>query len=154
ANRGVIVGNPATGGAGTFDVTNGNTLTYGGTIIDSSGSGTGGLVKTDFGTLVLTGTNTYSGGTTIAGGVLSVSSDANLGAVPASPTPELVAIDNATLQPTATFALNANRGVTLTRTSGVGGGTIDVTAGNTLTYNGVIADGGGGVTNNASLTKT
>lgn len=42
-------------------------------------AGADGLEKTDAGTLVLTGSNTYSGGTTLSGGTLSVSSDANLG---------------------------------------------------------------------------
>ena len=43
-------------------------------------AGSGGLIKTDLGTLVLTGANTYAGGTTLAGGILSVGADANLGA--------------------------------------------------------------------------
>ena len=34
--------------------------------------GTGGLNKTDLGTLVLTAANTYTGGTTISGGTLSI----------------------------------------------------------------------------------
>jgi fibronectin-binding autotransporter adhesin len=42
-------------------------------------AGNGGLAKLGAGTLVLTNTNTYSGGTTLAAGALSVSSDANLG---------------------------------------------------------------------------
>ncbi len=37
-------------------------------------------MKTGGGTLVLSGSNNYTGGTTIAAGTLSVSSDANLGA--------------------------------------------------------------------------
>jgi len=49
-------------------------------------AGTASLVKNTGGTLVLSGTNTYSGGTQINGGVLSISADANLGAVPALPT--------------------------------------------------------------------
>ncbi|MCW0047099.1 autotransporter domain-containing protein [Brevundimonas sp. BT-123] len=43
-------------------------------------AGTSGLDKTDFGTLILSGTNTYTGGTTVSSGVLQVSRDANLGA--------------------------------------------------------------------------
>lgn len=42
--------------------------------------GSGGLNKTDLGTLVLNGDNTYQGGTTLSDGVLQVSGDANLGA--------------------------------------------------------------------------
>ncbi|EHK64268.1 autotransporter [Achromobacter arsenitoxydans SY8] len=48
--------------------------------IDTVISGTGGVDKTQGGTLTLNGANTYAGGTTVSGGVLSVSSDANLGA--------------------------------------------------------------------------
>ncbi|CEJ14881.1 Extracellular serine protease precursor [bacterium YEK0313] len=42
-------------------------------------TGTGGLSKTEGGTLVLEGNNTYRGGTSLLDGTLSVSSDANLG---------------------------------------------------------------------------
>ncbi|MCO6404083.1 autotransporter domain-containing protein [Aurantimonas endophytica] len=47
--------------------------------ISSSLTGEGALVKSDQGTLVLTGDNSYGGGTQIQGGVLQVSSDSNLG---------------------------------------------------------------------------
>ena len=47
--------------------------------IDSVIRGTGGLNKGDLGTLILTGDNTYSGGTRIDGGTLQISSDSNLG---------------------------------------------------------------------------
>ncbi|MFG1395280.1 autotransporter-associated beta strand repeat-containing protein, partial [Xanthobacter agilis] len=47
---------------------------YAGTI-----SGAGSLTKEGEGTLTLTGTNTYTGGTVLGAGTLSVSSDANLG---------------------------------------------------------------------------
>src|SRR5690606_12702598 len=48
--------------------------------IDAVIAGNDGLRKADAGTLVLTGDNTYAGGTTITGGTLQASSDANLGA--------------------------------------------------------------------------
>ncbi len=48
--------------------------------IDSAIRGTGGLNKGDLGTLILTGDNTYSGGTTITSGTLQVAGDTNLGA--------------------------------------------------------------------------
>ncbi|HGY3716309.1 TPA: autotransporter outer membrane beta-barrel domain-containing protein [Citrobacter gillenii] len=48
--------------------------------IDSMIRGTGGLNKGDLGTLILTGDNTYSGGTTITSGTLQVAGDNNLGA--------------------------------------------------------------------------
>jgi len=47
--------------------------------MDNVLAGTDGLKKTGAGTLVLNGSNTYSGGTTVAAGTLSVSSDSNLG---------------------------------------------------------------------------
>ena len=50
-------------------------LTIAGTI-----TGAGGLIKDGPGTLVLSGTNSYAGGTTIHGGVLAISNDNNLGA--------------------------------------------------------------------------
>lgn len=48
--------------------------------LNSQITGSGGLNKTDLGTLVLNGDNTYQGGTAVSGGVLQVSGDPNLGA--------------------------------------------------------------------------
>ncbi len=59
-------------GSGTFD-TAGHSATVSSTI-----SG-GGLVKTGEGVLTLTNTNSYSGGTTLVGGTLSIATSANIG---------------------------------------------------------------------------
>ncbi|RPH29688.1 transporter [Buttiauxella warmboldiae] len=48
--------------------------------INSVIDGEGGINKTDFGTLILSGNNQYHGGTWVSGGVLQVSADHNLGA--------------------------------------------------------------------------
>ena len=54
-------------GSGTLTVNQSTDTTYAGAI-----SGTGGLTKTGTGTLILDGVNTYTGGTTVAGGMLEV----------------------------------------------------------------------------------
>jgi len=59
--------------AGTIEV-RGAPLTVPGIV-----SGHGALVKSGTGMLILNGVNTYGGGTTLAGGILSISGDANLG---------------------------------------------------------------------------
>jgi fibronectin-binding autotransporter adhesin len=61
-------------GAGTLTVNQSTTTTYAGTIL-----GTGGLVFGGPGTLVLSGANAYSGGTTIAGGLINFNSAGNFG---------------------------------------------------------------------------
>jgi fibronectin-binding autotransporter adhesin len=80
------------------------------------------LVKTDLGTLVLTATNSYSGGTAINGGTLQVASNANLGALAGG-----LSFDGGTLENTAAFT--SNRAVTLD----AAGGTFEATADLTLT---------------------
>lgn len=66
--------------------------------IDNVLTGSAGLTKTDAGTLVLGGNNTYTGGTTIDGGVVSVANDANLGAMSGG-----VTFNGGTLKNTAAF---------------------------------------------------
>jgi fibronectin-binding autotransporter adhesin len=109
------------------------------------------VTKSGTGAWVLTGANTYSGSTTISGGNLSVSSDANLGTPPVSATPGSLAITAGALSSSASFTLNANRGIALGPTTGSGGGTLDVAGGTTLVYGGIIANNGSGV---GALSKT
>jgi autotransporter-associated beta strand protein len=81
-------------------------------------------VKTGSGTQVLSGSNIYDGPTTINGGVLSISSDQNLGPSPAIPTAnQLIINDTGTLQTNGTFALSASRGI------GLGDATLNVASG-------------------------
>lgn len=103
--------------------------------IGASLTGTTQLVKADLGTLVLTGTNSYTGGTLIDAGTLSISSNANLGAAAGG-----ITIKDGTLL--ATAAMTTNRAITLT-----GAATLSVQPGAALAVAGVI-DGAG------SLTKT
>ena len=60
--------------------------------------GSDGLIKTDLGTLILSETNSYTGGTTIEGGTLSVGADANLGGT------GNVTLDGGNLTVTGSFA--------------------------------------------------
>lgn len=103
--------------------------------IDSVLAGTARLVKTDLGTLVLGGSNTYTGGTAINGGVLQVAGDASLGAATGT-----LSFDGGTLRTTATFS--TARDTTLN----AAGGTFETQTG-TFTQGGIIAGTG-------ALTKT
>src|SRR5690606_20297325 len=68
-----------TDAATTIRVGDGSTAGAGYTAtIGSELSGNSQLVKTDAGTLILTGVNSYTGGTAIYGGTLQIVSDANL----------------------------------------------------------------------------
>jgi outer membrane autotransporter protein len=71
--------------------------------IDNTIAGSAGLVKSDAGSLFLYGDNTYTGGTTVLGGVLGIRSDANLGAAG-----EGVTLDGGVLAANGTPVLTRN----------------------------------------------
>jgi len=135
---------------------NGNNLTLTNGVI----SGSGALSKINSGTLTLGGANTFSGGTTIGAGVLSVSSDGasagndgNLGAVPASATANNVILNGGDLLGNGTFSLHVNRGLGIGATSGSAAATalIDAASGQTFTVNGIIASAGNSGVNNLTV---
>ncbi|MEG0868268.1 MAG: autotransporter-associated beta strand repeat-containing protein [Hafnia sp.] len=99
--------------------------------INSVLQGTTSVTKTDLGTLVLTGNNTYSGGTHINGGTLQLSSDTNLGASVGA-----LSFDGGTLATSSSF------GTSRTVTLNVGNGTIKTAAGTALTMAGVVGGNG------------
>ena len=110
---------------GTID-TNGFNSIFSGNIINS-----GSLTKIGAGTLTLSGSNTYSGGTNILGGVLSVSSDTNLG------TGSISIGNNAELLTTGAI-FSSGKSITLVN----GGGMLASANGAVATYTGVISGTG------------
>jgi autotransporter-associated beta strand protein len=133
----------------TLSVDPGSTVTYNGVIsnhvgnlaaADADPARVARLIKDGAGVLELGGANKYNGLTAVRGGTLSISSDGNLGLVPGAATPGHLQVSNATLRATGSFALNANRGLVIA--GGVSGGTVEVTTGNTVTYNGIAAGSG------------
>ncbi|MDR6538900.1 autotransporter-associated beta strand repeat-containing protein, partial [Variovorax soli] len=79
--------------------------------LEGSVSGAGQLIKRGSGTLVLSGANTHEGGTAIQGGVLSITSDGNLGAASGR-----LDFAGGTLRNTG--AVSMNRAVTLAASGG------------------------------------
>ncbi len=124
-------------GNGTLD-TQSNNVTLAGSI---GNNGTGGLIKAGSGTLVLGGANSYGGGTTVNAGTLQISTDANLGTAPGSPTTNLTfnpgTGNTVTLVTTGSVSTSANRNISLAN-----GLTILNNNGNNVTLNGSIIGSG------------
>ncbi|HWL17284.1 MAG TPA: autotransporter-associated beta strand repeat-containing protein [Opitutus sp.] len=110
----------------------GTTVTVNGAIGEIGGSAS--FTLSGAGTLVLGGSNTFTGGTTINGGILVIYSDAALGVAPSVATPGHLMLNGGTLRTRASFTLHANRGLAL----GFSGGTLQIDGGTTLTYGGTI----------------
>jgi len=120
-----------TGGQASIRVGDGSTAGAGYTATINAGlSGASELVKTDAGTLVLGGINSYTGGTRITGGTVQIASDANLGAAAGG-----VTFDGGTLATTAT--LTSARNVNL-----LGVGTLSIANGTVFTLGGVLSGSG------------
>jgi len=120
---------------GTFAPRAGTTLTLTGAV-----AGSGGLTLNGAGTLALSGDNTYSGGTLVDAGTLSVRGDANLGGASAG-----VTLNGGTLAITTTFT--SGRAVTLDTP----GGMFAPSAGTTFTMTGTVV-GPGALTMNGAGT--
>jgi autotransporter-associated beta strand protein len=108
------------------------------------------LYKIGSGTVVLSANNTYSGGTQVESGTLSVSNDTNLGTAPGTVSPSHIVMYNlAALMALDSFSLNSNRGISnaLNALCWIG-----VASGKTLTYDGVIAGANTGFIKNESGT--
>ncbi|MCL2790378.1 MAG: autotransporter-associated beta strand repeat-containing protein [Desulfobulbus sp.] len=116
-----------TGSGGTIETDPTTAYTVTGVIADAVTGVPGALTKAGDGTLILTGANTYTGGTTILAGTLQIIDDANLGASSGQ-----VTLDGGTLQTMADITTGRDFAITGS------GGTIDTAA--AYTVKGVIAD--------------
>jgi len=135
--NGQVINLPMTlSAARTATIRDGATLTLGGPVsgafgfTKATGAGLGG-------TLILTGTNTFTGDLTLGTGLDIVSSDENMGAGT-----NINSVQNAKLTTTATFATSK----TMTLSSNGANQDINPYAGTTLTLNGAITGGNAGAT--------
>jgi len=151
----IVIGGNATftqpGGAGTSVIRSTGNLAQAGSISLSAGdrtltvsngsasvdldiraavAGAGRLVKAGAGTLQLSNANTYSGGTTISGGVLQIAADNRLGAAPGSAQANNIVLDGGMLRTGAQInsvsLTNAGSGYTSFPTLTIGGGGANV----------------------------
>jgi fibronectin-binding autotransporter adhesin len=120
--------------------TNGHGLTLAGNITPLSGA-LGGFVKNGAGALVLQGTNSYVGPTTINSGSLSISSNANLGDPATGAT--LILGSNTSLLIATTMSLNNGAVGTNDRAIAIGaaGASVDIAPTTTLTISGPVTGG-------------
>jgi autotransporter-associated beta strand protein len=99
------------------------------------------LNKTGAGALLLSNaSNSYTGATTISGGIISIAADSALGTAPGTPTAGHLTLNGGGLNTSTTMTLATNRGITL----GASGGALLPNLGTTLTVDSAI-DGVGGL---------
>ena len=123
----------------TFAVNQSDTVTQGTDFSGAAITGAGGFTQAGSGTTVLNVANTYTGRTTVTGGRLSISDEANLGDNPAAFAADQLTLDGGILLTTATMAIDdSNRGITI----GAGGGSFEVSDATTLTIANVITGSG------------
>ena len=134
-SAGMVLGDPTGVAAytGIWNIAGSNSLNISGNIGEAGGSR--GIIKTGNGMLVLSGANTFSGGLSLNAGIVSVSSNANLGASSGG-----ITFNGGTLQVTENII--GTRAITMT-----GAGTFDVAIGKTMEQSGLI-------TGNGNLTLT
>ena len=105
-----------------------------GSTVGGSLGGVATLTKAGSGKLTLTTSNTFTGKTTVNGGILSIATGANLGTTPGAFTADQLTLNGGALQVTTSGSVNANRGVTL----GASGGTFTIPTGVNFTNTPVI----------------
>lgn len=123
----IRVGDGSAAGAG-FTATIGSALT-----------GTGGLNKTDLGTLILTGNNDYTGGTTISGGTLRLGNGGTTGSIAGDILNKGILVFNRADAVTFAGAISGNGAI-----EQAGAGTTNLT-GNSGAFTGSVVVNGGGL---------
>ena len=126
---GSVAGNIANNGQ--LIVNRSNELSYAGII-----SGTGSLTKTGSGKFIVTGANTYSGGTTIAAGALQLGAGGATGSIAGNVSDSGQLIFNRTGSYAFSGIVSGSGGLTKT-----GGGTLTLSGANTYTGSTTIAQG-------------
>lgn len=108
-------------------------------VITANSNGNDALIKAGSGVFTLSGNNAYAGKITVLGGLLQISDDSNLGAVPGAPAPGTITLDGGGLSVTAaSVAIHPFRGIDL----GPTGGVFDIQSSFSLTYNGIVGGPG------------
>ncbi|MFA6173750.1 MAG: autotransporter-associated beta strand repeat-containing protein [Kiritimatiellales bacterium] len=133
-----IVPNVVIGASQTWAVSNARTLTVSGVISGTSGSN---LTKSDLGTLVLSGDNSYSGTTTISGGTLQIGAGGLTGTLG---TGDVINNGSLVFKRTNTMTVANNisgSGSVSYIPTGTKAGTYTVTGNNTYTGDTVISNG-------------